>query len=108
MGCSSYVTCPDPADPTATLFLQFKYGFLREIEYDWNDEIYWEATELSANFAYNRDARVPAWTLDIGRHFVLSIVANRFVGISEISQAEAERMFDRDIEQTSRHAWAKA
>ena len=110
MGCSSYVAVPDPADASATLYLQFKYGFLREISYNIGDEIQWEDSEIPEGIEIRGDAVVPAWTQDLEamRHFALKIVANRISGLSEISEAEGDRMYDNEIEVfDGRHAWLK-
>lgn len=108
MGCSSYVAVPDPADASVTLYLQFKYGFLRELSYDVGDEIHWEDSEIPKGITVRGDAVVPAWTQDLTRHFALKIDANRISGVSEISEAEGDRMYDDEIEVfEGRNAWVK-
>ena len=107
MGCSSYLTGPDPTNASKSLNLQFKYGFLREIQYELGDEIAWEQAELRAGIDTSGDAVVPAWTQELDRHFAVKIASNRLVGFTEISQADADEMFEQEFERDSRHAWKK-
>ena len=107
MGCSSYLTGPDPANPSASISLQFKYGFLREISYELGDEVQWERAELPKEVDTNGDAVVPAWTQGLERYFALQIIGNRLIGFTEISEAEGDQMYDQEFEHTSRHAWKK-
>jgi len=106
MGCSSYLRAPDPAAPSQRVFLQFKYGFLRELEYDLGDEVHWEAGEVPPGVDTMADALVPAWEMDDGgRHFLITVVANRLVSLTEVPEAEADKVFDENIDRDSRHAW---
>jgi len=107
MGSSSYLKAPDPLNAGRAVFVQFKYGFLREIEYEIGDAIVWEKDELPANTDTQGDAMVPAWSLDDDRHFLLTIERNRIVGLEIISRSECDRLLDENFERTSRHVWKK-
>jgi hypothetical protein len=107
MGCSSYLKAPDPADSSQQLFLQFQYGFRREIEYDLGDDIHWETDELAADFDTQTDALVPAWQMQGPRHFAVTVKANKIVSLSEISAVEADRMLEEQFTGDSRHIWKK-
>ncbi len=107
MGSSSYVSVADPARPGHSVFLQFLYGFRREIEYAIGDEIQWALDELppTANSPY--EIIVPAWTMGTDtRHFALTILDNRISGAREISEEQAD-LLETGLEIDTYHAWKK-
>ncbi|MFA6115788.1 MAG: hypothetical protein WC729_17460 [Sphingomonas sp.] len=109
MGCSSYVQSPDYIDASGNqVLIQFKYGFLREIEYGLGEAIQWIPEELPDWVDISGDASVPGWdqSSDSGRHFMLTIRQNILSSITEISEAEADTL-ERDLDRDPRHGWKR-
>lgn len=107
MGSNSYVSVADPAEPDRSVYLQFQYGYRREIVYSPGDEIQWEMDELPQTVRAPGEIIVPAWTMGADlRHFALTIQDNRIAGAREVSEAEAE-ILEGSLEIQPSRAWKK-
>ena len=107
MGCSSYVKFTDESGEP--ILIQFKYGFLRELNYKVGDPIQWIVEELPASADPTTDALVPGWDQDPTRHdrfFRLSVENNILSNVTEITESEADRL-ERGLDGDGRHCWKR-